>query len=236
MSNYALSASARKLFGRKVKSLRRQGVIPGNVFGAKTKSVAIQMNLKPLLETLKKAGETALIDLKIEGESKARPVLVAGYAQDPVSGAMQHVDFHEVDLTVKTTATVPVKTVGTSSAVAAGNVLVMLKNEIEVEALPADLPESIEVDISGLAEVGATIHAKDLKVDRAKVKLELEDEEPIVTVQEPAKEEVVEAPVADSSAEALAKTEGDKPAADSSAEAPAKAEGDKPDGAKPKKE
>lgn len=212
MTNYALSANSRKVFGRKVKALRREGLIPGNVFGAKTKSVAIQVLGKTLVETLKKAGETSLIDLKIEGESKARPVLVAGYAQDPVSGSLLHVDFHEVDLTQKTTATVPVKTIGESSAVKSGKVLVILRNEIDVEALPADLPEAIEIDISGLTEVGTTIHAKDLKVDRTKVVLDIEDEEPVVTVQEPAKEEVVEAPAAEgAAAEGETPKEGEAP-------------------------
>ncbi len=226
MTNYVLSAESRKLFGRKVKSLRRQGIVPGNVFGAKTKSVAIQLPVKSLVEMLKKAGETSLINLKIEGETKARPVLVAGYAQDPVSGSLLHVDFHEVDLTQKTTATVPVKTIGESSAVKAGNVLVILRNEIDVEALPADLPESIEVDITGLTEIGATVHAKDLKVDRTKVTLDIEGDEPVVTVQEPAKEEVVAAPAAEG-----AVAEGETPK-----EGEAPKEGEKASEAEPKKE
>jgi large subunit ribosomal protein L25 len=189
MSEYKLSAKPRKIFGRKVRALRLTGVTPGNVFGKKTKSVSVQLSHKELLDIIRKAGETSLIDLTIEGETKARPVLISGYAQDSVSGALLHVDFHQVDLTVKTTADVPVETVGESPAVAEGNVLVLLKQEIEVEALPADLPDQITVDISGLAQVGDTVVAKDLKLDRSKITLALEDEEPIVTIQEPAKEE-----------------------------------------------
>lgn len=227
MNAYTLSAKPRKLFGRKVKSLRRTGIVPGNVFGAKTKSIAVQADLKTVVDTLKKAGETSLIELKIEGETKSHHVLVAGYAQDPVSGALLHVDFHEVDLTVKTKAAVPVKATGESPAVAEGKVLVMFRNEIEVEALPADLPDAIEVDVTGLTEVGATIHAKDLKVDRSKVTLEIGDDEPVATIQEPAKvEEVAPVAPADSSTEASAKAEGEvKP--DSSTEAPAKPEAKK---------
>lgn len=196
MSNYLLQADLRTVTGRKVKSLRRSGIIPANIFGKKTPSTSIQLAVKPLLETLKKAGETSLINLTLAGEKKARPVLVAGYAQNPTTGELLHVDFHEVDLNQKTTAMVQLVVVGESDAVKAGNVLVLQKNEIEVEALPADLPEHIEVDISTLTEVGSTIHAKDLKVDRNKVKLEIADDEVIATVQEPAKEEVVEpAPV-----------------------------------------
>ena len=195
MTNYELSANPRTLFGRKTKQLRVKGIIPGNIFGKNIKSLAIELEKGVLVDVMRKAGETGLINLKIKGDEKSHPVLVAGYALNPVSDQILHVDFHEVDLTQKTTASVPVKTIGESAAVEGGNILVVFRNEIDVEALPTDLPDVIEVDISGLNEVGDTIHAKDLKVDRSKVTLDIEDEEPIVTIQEPAKEEVVEAPV-----------------------------------------
>jgi large subunit ribosomal protein L25 len=149
---------------------------------------------------MRKAGETGLIHLKVKGDDKVHPVLISGYAQHPVTDAVLHVDFHEVDLKQKTKAMVPLKTVGDSEAVKGGMVLVMFKNEVEVEALPTDLPDMIEVDISGLTEVGMSIHAKDLKVDRSKVTLDIEDEEPVITIQEPAKEEVVEAAPAEGEA------------------------------------
>jgi len=206
MSNYSVKASKRTALGRKVRALRRTGIVPGNIFGKKIKSLAIQIEVKSLKDVLKKAGETNLIDIAVDG-GKTHPVLVAGYSQDPVTGALLHVDFHEVDLNVKTTAMVPLKAVGESEAVKAGNVLVLQRNELEVEALPADLPNEIEVDITVLTEVGSTIHAKDLKLDRSKVTLMVEDEEVIATVQEPA---VEEAPVTPEAGEvAAAPTEGE---------------------------
>lgn len=220
MTTYELKAKVRKLFGRKVKSLRRDGVIPGNVFGPDIKSIAVQFDKKSVIETIKSAGETSLVNLSIEGESKSHPVLIAGYHTDPVSGAILHVDLHEVNLKEKTTASVPVHTTGESPAVAEGNVLVVLRNEIDVEALPTDLPEEISVDVSKLVAVGDTVHAKDLKVDRTKVKLEIDDEEPVVTIQEPAKEEEAPAPAAES-AEGEAPAEGEKPV---DAETPAEAD------------
>ena len=198
MSNYSVKANIRTALGRSVRALRRTGVVPANIFGKKIKSVAIQVEEKALKDVLKKAGETNLIDITVDG-GKNHPVLVAGYSQDPVTGALLHVDFHEVDLNVKTTAMVPLKAVGESEAVKAGKVLVLQRNELEVEALPADLPNEIEVDITVLTEVGSTIHAKDLKLDRSKVTLMVEDEEVIATIQEPA---VEEAPVAPEGAEA----------------------------------
>lgn len=193
MSNYSLKADPRIVFGRKIKAIRKVGLVPANIFGKNIKSIAIQLELKTLKDVLKKAGETNLIDIVIKGNA-THPVLVAGYAQDSVTGDLLHVDFHKVDLNVKTTAMVPLKPVGESDAVKAGNVLVLQRNEIEVEALPADLPNEIEVDITTLTEVGSTIHAKDLKLDRNKVALMVEDEEVIATVQEPAQEEAPAAP------------------------------------------
>lgn len=221
MTTYELTVEPRKLFGRKVKQLRSRGLVPANIFGKKIQSQAIEATEKELLPVMRQAGETGLIHLKIKGSDKTHPVLVAGYAQDPVSGAMLHVDFHEVDLKQKVTAMVPVKAVGESEATKSGLVLVMLKNELEVEALPTDLPEAIEVDITGLVNVDDSIHAKDLKLDRSKITILAEEDELIVTIQEPAKEEVVEAP-AEAEGEAAAPAEGE--ATTPAAEAEAKPE------------
>lgn len=217
MTTFELSANTRTVFGRKTKQLRSKGIIPANIFGKNIKSLAIELEKSNLLDTMRKAGETGLIHLKIKGDDKAHPVLVSGYAQDPVSDEMLHVDFHEVDLKQKTTATVPLKTVGESEAVKGGMVLAMMKNELDVEALPTDLPDSIEVDISGLNEVGDSIHAKDLKFDRSKVTIELGEDELIATIQEPAKEEVVEVTPAEGE-------EGAAPAAGEEGAAPAEGE------------
>lgn len=223
MTTFELSAAPRTLFGRKTKQLRAKDLIPANIFGKKIKSMAIQLPKDTLLGVMRQAGETGLIHLKIKGDDKTHPVLVSGYAQDPVTGFMLHVDFHEVDLKQKTTATVPLRAVGDSPAVDAGLVLVMQKNELEVEALPTDLPDAIEVDISVLTELGSSIHAQDLKIDRSKLTLDIADDEVIATIQEPAKEEVIEP----------AKEEGEEPVAESEAEAKPegeaepKAEGDK---------
>jgi large subunit ribosomal protein L25 len=130
-----------------------------------------------------------------------------------------HVDFHQVDLTQKVTVTVPVEFVGEAPAVTTGGVLVKLFNELEVEALPADLPDKLTVDVSGLDTVGKGITLKDLKIDSQKVKLLVENlDELIVKVDEPTKEEEVapapaaaEAPAAEGAAAAEAKPE-EKPA------------------------
>jgi len=220
MTDYKLKATVRKLFGRKLKSLRRVGVIPANVFGKKTKSISIQLNNKELVATLRAAGETALINLEIEGEDKARPVLVSGYAQDPVTGTLLHVDFHQVDLSVKTTATVPLEVIGVAPATEAGNTLIVLRQDVDVEALPSDLPDKIEIDVTTLANVGDSILAKYLKFDRSKIELQIEEDEMIVTIQEPATEDEPEEEVEEATTEGEAAAEDkDKPEADAEAKA-----------------
>lgn len=231
MSKISLKAQERKIFGRKVKQLRKIGKVPGNVFGPKTKSKALSIEKKELLEVFGKAGETTLVDLTIEGEKSSRPVLITNIQKDPVSSKVLHVDFHQVDLTVKTTANIPIEISGEAPAVAKGGILVALLNEIEVEALPADLPEKFLVDITGLNEIGDTIHVKDLKIDRSKVEIKAEEEEPITTIQEPVKEEEPVPVVAEEGDEEGAEAETEKPAEGEEAKP---AEGDKPaEGGKP---
>lgn len=228
MSNQKLNSKPRKLFGRRVKQLRAQGIVPANIFGPKTKSLAISIDKKEFLKVYDQSGETSLIDLSVEGEKDVRPVLISNIHIDPVTSHVLHADLHQVDLKSKTTADIPLEFIGESAAVKSGNILVTLRNEVEVEALPTDLPEKIEIDISALEEVGASILAKDLKVDRSKVELKIDADEPIVTIQAPAEEEAEPEPVVE---EGETSDEGDGEGApaegDKSDEKPA--EGDKQD-------
>lgn len=189
-----LKAQSRRVTGRKVKSLRKLGLLPANIFGKHIDSKAISVNQDEFRKIFTQAGTTALINLKVEDETKPRPVLIAVVQKHPVWGKIIHADFRQVDLAEKVTATVAIKLVGESPAVKdKGAVLVSVINEISIEALPADLPSQIEADVSSLAEFGNSIHVKDLSVDRNKVKILADEGETIVIVQEP-KEEVEEAP------------------------------------------
>ncbi len=192
-----LSVQKRTIKGKKVKTLRLQGILPGHVFGNTIENTDVQVNAKAFSKVYKSVGETGLIDLSIEGETASRPVLIDDYALHPVSGSILHVDFHQVNLKEKVEATVPIETVGESEAIKAGNVLVMAYNEVEVEALPTDLPDHFEVDISKLKQVGDDIKFSDLSYDRNKIKiLDITDEDVVATLQAPKEEVVVEAPVA----------------------------------------
>lgn len=195
MDKIVLNTEERKLEGRKVKTLRTQGFLPGNIYGKKVKSQSVQVNKKEFEAIYNEVGETGLISLRLKNEEL--PVLVANVQKNPKTDEIIHVDFKQVDLKTKVTAEVPVEVIGESPAEkqAIGTVVQYL-NEIEVEALPTDLPEKFEVDTSILAEVDQAIYVKDLKVDTTIIEIMTDADEIVVKVEPPQKEEVVEVPVA----------------------------------------
>lgn len=186
-----LKVEKRDITGRRVNTLRRQGILPGNVFGKDIESFTIQLPTADFTKIYAEAGETGLIELSI-GDSK-HPVLVSNLHVHPVTNAPLHVDFHEVNLKEKVTATVPVEMTGESPAEKSGDgTVVQQLQEIEVEALPTDLPESFIVDVSSLTAVDQAIYVKDLDYDREKVEIMVDQESIVVAVAEPQKEEVIE--------------------------------------------
>jgi large subunit ribosomal protein L25 len=163
MKKYTLSGSKRTVSGRKVKTIRSQGQIPATIYGKKVKSVSISIPQDAFIKVYDQAGETGLIELQLEKD--ARPVLVHTVQVHPVSDAILHVEFHQVDLKEKVHAKVSIEQSGTSPAVEQKlGVLLNVLNEIEVEALPADLPEKIIVDITKLAEVNQELKVADLSI------------------------------------------------------------------------
>ncbi len=195
MSNQVLlTAFPRVVSGKKVKLLRQKGVLPGNVSG-NTQSVAVQVDAKSFLQLYEKTGETALISLKVEGEEKARPVLVSSVTRDPVSNEALHVDFKQVNLSVTIEAEIPLVFTGEAPAVKAGLVFVKLRSEVPVKALPTMLPENFTIDISGLTEVGQSVTVGDLKVDTKDVEILLEPTEQLALIQAQVEEVVEELPV-----------------------------------------
>lgn len=194
-----LKADKRKVFGRKVKALRRKGIVPANIFGKDVKSESIQISRIEFEKVFKKAGETQIIEVGIGKEKK--PVLVSNIQYDPESDNPLHVDLLQINLTKKVTAEVPLEFVGESPAEKEGKgTVVQQLSEVEIEALPTDFPEKIEASIEGLAEVGDSINIGDLKVveklkilDNKKllvVKIEAlrEEEESVVEISEDTEE------------------------------------------------
>lgn len=193
MEKHTLTAGERKLLGRKVKNLRKEGSLPGNVYGRKIKSQAVVVSIKDFLKVFEEVGETGLVELVIGKVTK--PVLVHNLQIDPIDGLPLHVDFLQVDLTQKVTAEVPVETIGECPAEKQGlGTAVLVISEIEVEALPGDLPERFQIDVSTLEAVDQTVYVKDIKVDASKVEIKNNPDDVVVKV-EAQKEEKEEAPV-----------------------------------------
>lgn len=163
MDKHVLTAQKRIVVGRKVKKLRRDGFLPANIYGKKVASTAVAVPIKDFTTVFGKAGETGLVEITLEG--KKLPVLIHNVQYHPVDNKLLHADFYQVVLSEKVSAKVPIEVTGDSPAVKDKlGVLLEVISEIEVEALPADLPEKIEVNVSSLAAVGEALKVNQLKV------------------------------------------------------------------------
>jgi large subunit ribosomal protein L25 len=163
MKKFSLSAEARDLVGRKVKNLRKLGKVPATVYGKNVKSVSVTVAADAFEKVYATAGETGLVELMVGKDM--RPVLVHTLQKDPVSNQLLHIEFHQVDLKEKVHTKVPVELVGDAPAVAGKvGVLLTLLDEVDVEALPMDLPEKLTIDVSSLKEVNQEIKVSGLVV------------------------------------------------------------------------
>src|SRR3972149_1726481 len=158
-----LKAQKRTIIGKKTKSLRKQGSIPGVVYGHGIKSMPITINDKEFGKVYAKAGVSSLILLDIDGEQKN--VLIHHPQVHPVTDKPIHVDFYQVSLTEKIKTEIPIHIIGVCLAVKdLGGNLILNRDAINVECLPADLIPHVEVDISTLKTFDDIIHIKDLKI------------------------------------------------------------------------
>lgn len=169
-----LLVQLRQLTGKKAKKLRGQGMIPANIYGSDFKSTAISVNFRDFIKVFKIVKETGIVYLQLEKEEI--PVLIKNIQKHPVKDQILHIDFRKVDLKKKIETEVPVKIVGESEAVSQkGGVLLVQTENILIEALPQDIPQAIEVDISSIKEIGQEIKVADLaKSDKYEIKTDSE--------------------------------------------------------------
>lgn len=164
MERVTLEAKRRDGVGKnRVRKLRRDGVIPGIVYGRGRDPVPVAVDSKALRSALHTAaGMNVLIDLAIaDGDRKSETVMVKDLQRDIFVRAITHVDFYAVDLTRVVEARVPITFVGQAAGIAEGGIFEVHLREVVVECLPMQIPEHLDVDISGL-EVGDSIHVRDL--------------------------------------------------------------------------
>ena len=175
------------------KSFRSQGKIPAVFYGAKKTSTPILMDNIQFNKVWKEAGESSIVTLKTpEGDLD---VVIHDIQFDPVKDEPVHVDFYVVDKNKPIEVEVPLEFTGVSPAVKdLGGTLVKVLHELTIEALPKDLPHSLTVDISVLAEIDSNISAKDIILP-AGVTLITKEGEIIALISEAMKEEEIEAPV-----------------------------------------
>lgn len=177
----------------KAKQLRRQGILPANVYIPKKISISLELDPLKFSKLYNEVGETGLIYLDIAGEAKTIPVLIDQVDMDYLGSNFEHVVFRGVNLKEKITANVPVEVIGEFDVPEA--VLITVQDEVEVEALPADLPEKFVFDVSTLKAVGDAFTLADLVYDKEKVEVVLPEDEALserVLVSVQAREEEVE--------------------------------------------
>ena len=201
MDAIELSAEPRSVIGKQVKALRRQGMLPANVYGG-GESTAIQVEARPAQHVLARAGKTHLIRLNVAG-GQATNVMVKDYQRHPTRGDLLHVDFYRVAMDQKLRVDVPVRLHGDAPAIKMHDATVFQQlTTVSVEALPSDIPEAVDLDVSGLEDLDNTIHVRDLTAPAGAVILTDPDELVVKLLPPTVEPEVTEA--ADVAAEAPA--------------------------------
>jgi large subunit ribosomal protein L25 len=165
--------------------LRKQGLIPGVLYGRGKTAHAICIPERELRRVLTgEGGLNAILDVVLEGQKTTHPSILKEYQQHPVKGGIIHVDFHEVRLDQPIQARVVVELVGEPQGVTEGGVLSQVNREVTVEALPMEIPEHLELDVSGMA-IGDTLRLADLTVQEGVKYVDDPEETVLATVTMP---------------------------------------------------
>jgi len=189
MEKVVIKANRRDVTGKQVRALRRTGVLPAILYGYNMEPVSIALDTHDASLILNRTTASTLITIDLDG--KEFPTLVREKQRNPIKNVFVHIDFQAVSLTEKIRAKVAVQLTGLSPAVKDFDaVLVTGFNELEVEGFPQDLPERIQVDISGILKIGDGLYVRDLIVsDKAKI---LDDGNEMLVLATAPKAEVVE--------------------------------------------
>ena len=197
-----LKAKSRTELGRKVGALRRAGFLPAVIYGEGVPSQSIAVLHKDFEKAYKKAGESTLVKLDVDG--KAYNVLIHDITYDPLKGTSLHADFYAVRMDKEIRTKVPVEFVGESLAVKNdGGILVKVLQEIEVEALPQDLPHELKADLSLLDTLQSRLLVKDIPLPQG-VKIHIDPEEVVALVEAPRTDEELAAELETKPAEGIA--------------------------------
>ena len=195
-----ITVEPRTVTGKANGRLRREGRVPGVVFGKGSDSVPVQIDAKELETLYRAAGKTSIVKLRIAGDGRggraAKSAMIKHLQRHPLTRRPLHVDFFLVDLTHEMQADIPLVVTGEAPGVElTGGTLLMNLDHLKVRALPADLPHQLEVDVTPLVDLDAAIHVRDIAVDTEKVHV-LNDPDELVAKIAPARVEEEIAPTA----------------------------------------
>ncbi len=193
----SLSAKIRKETGKKVKTLRQKNILPAVLYGPKIKkALPLELDYSLFEKVFKEAGESSLISLEIENDSKKNLVLIHEIQRDALNNKISHVDFYQVPLEEKIVVKIPIVLEGSSPAVKElGGTLIRYISETEVKALPQNLPKEIKINVESLNTFEDNILIKDLKLPVG-VEILRHPDEIVASVLPPEKvEEELEKPI-----------------------------------------
>lgn len=190
-----LTLDAREAQGKANKRLRREGMVPGVVYGKGEGSTNVQVDAKTFETLYRAAGRTSVVKFRLPGASRATSGFIKSVQRHPLTRQALHVDYYLVNLKVEMEVDVPLVFVGEAPAVEeTGGTLLHNLSSVHVKALPNDIPHEISVDVSTLTSLDVAIHVADLNLNRDLVQV-VTDGETLVATVVPPRVEVEEEPV-----------------------------------------
>lgn len=190
MDRIVLQAKKRTKIGKQVSNLRRNGILPAVIYGKGVESIPIQMDFREASKTLQSVSASTLVTIDVEGQEYA--ALVRERQRHVILRDLLHVDFLSVSLTETVRAQARVSTVGLAPAIKEQNAIItQVMDSLEIECLPTDLMEQIEVDVSSLLTIGDTVSVKDIPLPKGVVVLD-DPEATVVVASAPVALEVEE--------------------------------------------
>jgi large subunit ribosomal protein L25 len=200
-----LTVQPRTVTGKDSKKLRRQGLLPGVIYGYSIDPQAIQIDGRTFQRVYHRAGNVHLVDVRVGETGAATRAFISEVKRDPITHALTHVDFMAVNLREETTTNVPIVLTGEAPAVRDGSGLLLQNLEtLAIKVLPTDVPETLAADVTQMTEVGAMIHVRDLPIPAGVTVLTDPDEVvariSAVTVEPVEEAEATEAAEADAAA------------------------------------
>ncbi len=201
MEQIELQTATREILGKKVRFLRRQGVIPVHLFGHGIDSVALQCDAVQLQQVLAQAGKTKIIGLRLDETKKPGNVMVREIQRNPITNELLHVDFYQVRMAEKIKVGIPIVLVGEAPALKSKeHMLAQELHSLTIECLPAQIPDSVELELSSLTEAEQAIQVKDITLGEGVTVLNDPEHmvvkivmRPVEKVEEVIEEEMVEA-------------------------------------------